>query len=145
MRMLQKQAIRGAWVLTLGLWGAPACAPRVPPQVLENGSPACCQGRYPAATLATASTAQLGAEYRRLKRQKCPACARFGSDFHQVLRVLGERLDGQPRPTLRRVLGRPDRVRGDSLIYYWRGEHDYLYFRLGAGQRGRSAWYHAYE
>jgi hypothetical protein len=54
----------------------------------------------PKETFVTTSTAQLGAEYRRLKRRKCTACARFGSDFHQLLRVLGERLDGQSRPTL---------------------------------------------
>lgn len=88
---------------------------------------------------------QLGTEYQRLKRRKCSDCARFGSDFQQLLRVLGERLDEQPCYILQQVLGRPDRVRGDSLVYYWRGEHDYLYFRVGANQRGHSAWYYAYE
>lgn len=132
-------------MMVVGLWAVSACAGRSPQPVVAGQEQACCQSRYPVATFSTFSTAQLGAEYRRLKRRKCPACARFGSDFHQLLRVLGERLDGQPRRTLEQVLGRPDRVRGDSLVYYWRGEHDYLYFRLTAQQRGRSAWYFAYE
>jgi hypothetical protein len=133
------------WLIALGLSGVTACASHAPTTVGEDQVPTCCQSRYPREVLVTTSTAQLGAEYRRLKRQKCPACARFGSDFHQLLRVLGERLDGQPQLTLRQVLGRPDRVRGDSLLYYWRGEHDYLYFRPSAQQRVRSAWYFAYE
>ena len=107
--------------------------------------PTCCLSHYPVASFPIASTAHLGAEYRRLKRRKCTACARFGSDFHQLLRVLGERFDGQTQSTLHQVLGRPDRVRGDSLVYYWRGEHDYLYFRPNAQHRVRSAWYFAYE
>jgi hypothetical protein len=74
-----------------------------------------------------------------------PSLRPVGSDFHHLLRVLGERLEGQPPSTLRQVLGRPDRVRGDSLIYYWRGEHDYLYFRPTAQHRLHSAWYFAYE
>ena len=131
--------------MVVGLSGLPACATHAPPTVGEDQVSTCCQSRYPREAFLTTSTAQLGAEYRRLKRQKCPACARFGSDFHQLLRVLGERLDGQPQPTLRQVLGRPDRVRGDSLVYYWRGEHDYLYFRPTAQNRIRSAWYFAYE
>ena len=132
-------------VVALGLWGLPACAPRSAPPAVEASPTTCCQSRYPAATFATISTEQLGAEYRRLKRRQCPACARFGSDLHALLRVLGQRLDDQPPRTVAQVLGRPDRVRGDSLLYYWRGEHDYLYFRPGADQRGHSAWYHAYE
>ena len=133
------------WPIAVGLSGLPACAAHVPTVVEQDQVSACCQSRYPREAFATTSTAQLGAEYRRLKRQKCAACARFGSDFHQLLRVLGERLDGQPQLTLRQVLGRPDRVRGDSLVYYWRGEHDYLYFRPSAQQRVQSAWYFAYE
>lgn len=133
------------WLMAVGLGGLTACAAHVPIIVGDEQVSACCQSRYPVVAFPTTSTAQLGAEYRRLKRRKCPACARFGSDFHQLLRVLGERLDGQPQPTLRQVLGRPDRVRGDSIVYYWRGEHDYLYFRPTAQQRVRSAWYFAYE
>lgn len=129
----------------VGLWGITACTSRSPQQVLEDGSRACCQSRYGSAHFPTLSTAQLGAEYRRLKKRRCPACARFGSDFHELLRLLGERLNGQPQPALEQVLGQPDRVRGDSLIYYWRGEHDYLYFRLMAQQHVRSGWYYAYE
>ena len=132
------------WLPAIGLSSLAACATPALPTV-EDQVVACCQSRYSKEAFATTSTAQLGAEYRRLKRQKCPACARFGSDFHQLLRVLGERLDGQPSLTLRQVLGRPDRVRGDSLVYYWRGEHDYLYFRPTTQQRMRSAWYFAYE
>jgi hypothetical protein len=139
------QILRLVSIAAVGLWGVTACASRSPQQVVEDSSQACCQGRYPKATFPTTSTAQLGADYKRLKRRKCPACARFGSDFHVLLRELGQRLDGQPRSTLQQVLGRPDRVRGDSLVYYWRGEHDYLYFRLGADQCGHSAWYYAYE
>jgi hypothetical protein len=133
------------WLLAVGLSGLAACATPAPMTLGEDQALACCQSRYPKEAFPTTSTAQLGEEYRRLKRQKCPACARFESDFHQLLRVLGERLDGQPQFTLRQVLGRPDRVRGDSLVYYWRGEHDYLYFRPTAQQRVRSAWYFAYE
>lgn len=139
------QLVRLIITVAAGLWGISACTSRLPAQAVEEPVRACCQSRYPVATFATTPTAQLGAEYRRLKRRKCPACARFGSDFHALLRVLGERLDGQPRSTLEHVLGRPDRVRGDSLVYYWRGEHDYLYFQLTAQQRGHSAWYYAYE
>jgi hypothetical protein len=133
------------WLIAVGLWGVGACTTHAPTAGKQTSASACCQSRYPVAAFPTTPSAQLGAEYRRLKRRPCPACARFGSDFHQLLRVLGERLDGQPRPVLEQVLGRPDRVRGDSLVYYWRGEHDYLYFRLTAQQRGRSAWYFAYE
>jgi hypothetical protein len=133
------------WLLAVGLGSLAACATPAPTTVGEDQALACCQSRYPKQAFPTTPIAQLGADYRRLKRQKCPACARFGSDFHELLRVLGERLDGQPQPTLRQVLGRPDRVRGDSLVYYWRGEHDYLYFRPAAQHRVRSAWYFAYE
>jgi hypothetical protein len=132
-------------IITAGVCGVSACTHHSPAIVVTDQSPTCCRSRYPVTAFSTSSTAQLGAEYQRLKRRKCPACANFGSDFQQLLRVLGERLDGQPHSTLQQVLGRPDRVRGDSLVYYWRGEHDYLYFRLGTDQRGRSAWYYAYE
>jgi hypothetical protein len=80
--------------------------------MLADQLPACCQSHYPPVAFPTTSTAQLSAEYKRVKRRKCSACVRFGSDFYQLLRVLGERLDGQPRPMLQQVLGRPDRVRG---------------------------------
>jgi hypothetical protein len=141
--MSQTKCLRA--VVVLGLWSLSACAPHISPLAVEEQLAPCCQSRYPKANFATASTAQLGAEYRRLKRRQCPACARFGSDLQSLMRVLGQRLDGELRPTLTRVLGRPDRVRGDSLVYYWRGNHDYLYFRVGADQRGHSAWYYAYE
>jgi|GEM_PF-6374113 len=130
-------------VVALGLWGLPACAPRLPPPAVEERPVTCCQSRYPPAAFATASTRQLGAEYQRLKRRQCPACARFGSDLHALLRVLGQRLGEESRSNLVHVMGRPDRVRGDSLIYYWRGEHDSRYFQLGANQCGHSAWYYA--
>lgn len=133
------------WLLAIGLSGLTTCATPAPTTVGEDQPLACCQSRYPKEAFSTTSTAQLGVEYRRLKRRKCPACAQFGSDFHQLLRVLGERLDRQSLSTLRQVLGRPDRVRGDSLVYYWRGEHDYLYFRPTAQHRVHSAWYFAYE
>jgi hypothetical protein len=133
------------WLIAVSLSGVTACASHAPTTVVEDQVATCCQSRYPRESFPTTSTAQLGAEYRRLKRQKCSACARFGSDFHHLLRVLGERLDEQPPSTLRQMLGRPDQVRGDSLIYYWRGEHDYLYFRPTAQHRLRSAWYFAYE
>lgn len=133
------------WLIAVSLSSVTACASHAPTTVVDDQVSTCCQSRYPKEAFPTTSIAQLGTEYRRLKRQKCPACARFGSDFHQLLRVLGERLDGQPQLTLRQVLGRPDRVRGDSLVYYWRGEHDYLYFRPTVQHRVRSAWYFAYE
>lgn len=147
MRYFVPQSSRLPRLVALGLWGLGACAAPAALPAADEPTPTCCQSRYPAATLATttASDQKLGADYQRLKRRKCPACARFGSDQHALLRVLGKRLDGQARPVLEQVLGRPDRVRGDSLVYYWRGEHDYLYFRVGPDQRGRSAWYHAYE
>lgn len=113
--------------------------------MVASPAPACCQSRIPTAAFAAHSTAELGAAYRRLKKRRCPACARYHSDLHVLLRVLGQRLDGQPRAALVRALGPPDRVRGDALVYYWRGEHDYLYFRLQANQLVRSAWYYAYE
>jgi len=100
------------WLLAVWLGGLAACAMPAPTTAGEDQALACCQSRYPKEAFSTTSIAQLGAEYRRLKRQKCPGCARFGSDFHQLLRVLGERLDGQPQSTLRQVLGRPDWVRG---------------------------------
>jgi hypothetical protein len=124
---------RLARIITIGVCGISSCTHHPPSLIAVNQPPTCCQSRYLAADFPTFSTVQLGAEYQRLKRRKCSGCARFSSDFQQLLRVLGERLDGQPCSTLQQVLGRPDRVRGDSLVYYWRGEHD---FDLGPTSAG---------
>jgi len=130
------QVLRLIMMVAVGLWSLTACAAHSPAQRVAARKQACCQSRYPAPTFSTTSTAQLGAEYRRLKRQKCPRC---GNDFSALLRVLGERLNGQPRSLIQQVLGPPDQVRSDSLRYYCRGEHDYLYFWFWSDQRGHSA------
>ena len=105
----------------------------------------CCQSRYPAATLKQPSTAQLGREYQRLKRRKCPACSRYGSDLQKIMNELGTRLNGQPRAAVVRAMGRPDEASDSVLIYHWRYRHDYLRFRLAANGTAASSWYYALE
>lgn len=130
--------------LLLGLlWVAAACAR--PAGSAESEPVACCQSRYPRATLPQYSTAQLGQEYQRLKRRKCEACKRYGSDLQQLMNALGTRLDGQPRAAVARVMGKPDEVTANELIYHWRYRHDFLRFELKADGTVASSWYYALE
>jgi len=99
---------RPHWLIAVGLRGLTACAAHASATVYQDQVSAYCQSRYHKKASSTISTVQLGAEYQRLKRQKCSVCTRFGSDFHQLLRVLRECLNGQPQRTLKQVLGQPD-------------------------------------
>lgn len=106
---------------------------------------ACCESRYPATAFQQYTTQQLGQEYQRLRRLKCPACSRYRSDFHQLMEELGTRLNGQPRAAVRRIMGRPDSSSDSMLVYYWRYTHDYLRFRPAADGTVISSWYMALE
>lgn len=131
--------------LLLGLLWLAGCArpPAGHPASLEAAE--CCQSYYPAATFKQCTTRQLGQEYRRLRQLHCRACNRYGGDFHRIMEELGTRLDGQPRATIRRTMGRPDQARDSTLVYYWRYTHDYLRFRLAADGTAVSSWYFALE
>ncbi len=104
----------------------------------------CCRSRFPRQHLDAFPTAALGREYQRLRRARCRACDYYGSDFYQLLHVLGVRLQAAPVATIRRVLGPPDARQGPVLIYYWRGTHDYLRFTPTAAG-AVSSWYYALE
>ena len=104
----------------------------------------CCQGKYARDSLGNRSTKALGQEYLRLNRIKCAACNFYGSDLFMIMKVLGVRLNGKSTAEIKRVMGRPDTVKGRVLVYYWRGEHDYLRFTPTKG-RAVSSWYYALE
>ena len=104
----------------------------------------CCHSRFPRGHLDAFPTAELAQEYHRLKRAQCQACNFYGSEFYELLKVLGVRLHGASVSPIKQVLGPPDVLKGRVLVYYWRGEHDYLRFtptKAGA----ISSWYYAYE
>lgn len=61
------------------------------------------------------------------------------------MEALSTRLNGQPRATVRRIMGRPDSRADSTLVYYWRYRHDYLRFRPAAGGTVVSSWYMALE
>ena len=120
--------------------------PQVAPEPSADPPSAnCCRSRYLPDSLGTRSTAALGQEYRRLKRSKCPACNFYGSDFQKLLRALGGRLKGASAAEIKRVMGPPDTIKVHSLVYYWRGEHDYLQFTFPYHARAVGSWYYAYE
>ena len=125
--------------------GLAACA-RQPTVVAVSEDPKCCESRYPTATFSQYTTRQLGQEYQRLRRLRCPACDYYTSDFHWIMEELGTRLNGQPRAAVRRIMGRPDSyAKKGTLIYSWRYNHDYLRFRPAADGTVKSSWYMALE
>ncbi|MDB5271460.1 MAG: hypothetical protein JWP58_4500 [Hymenobacter sp.] len=115
-----------------------------PAQTIDLPAQDCCRSKYPRNHLDAFPTAALGQEYRRLKRAKCATCNFYGSDFFQLLKVLGVRLNAASVADIKRVLGPPDAVKGPVLVYYWRGEHDYLRFTPTAAG-AVSSWYYALE
>lgn len=131
--------------LLLGLALLEACTRPMAGGDGREEAPACCQSRYPTTALGPYSTAQLGQEYQRLKRAKCAACSRYGSDLQKVMNELGTRLNGQPRAAVRQAMGRPDEASDSVLIYHWRYRHDYLRFRRAPGGTVVSSWYYAWE
>ena len=104
----------------------------------------CCRSKFPRNHLDAYPTAALGQEYQRLKRAHCAACHVYGSDFFELLKVLGVRLNAAPIAEIKQVLGPPDTVKGRVLVYYWRFEHDYLRFTPTA-TGAVSSWYYALE
>jgi hypothetical protein len=128
----------------LGMLCLAACT-RPPVVSTSSEDPTCCESHYPTAAFQQYSTQQLGQEYQRLRRLKCQACNRYGSDFHQLMKELGTRLNGQPRTTVRHIMGRPDSRSDSTLVYYWRTTHDYLRFRPVADGTVVSSWYLALE
>jgi len=131
--------------LLLGLVCLVGCARPLASPPVGSEAAECCQSYYPAATFKQRTTRQLGQEYQRLRQLNCRACKRYGGDFHQLMQELGTRLNGQPRATIRRTMGRPDRDRDSTLVYYWRYTHDYLRFQLAADGTVVSSWYFALE
>lgn len=131
--------------LLLGMLGLGACVRPLASTPASPEAAACCQSRYPAAAFKQYTTQQLGQEYQRLRGIKCQACSYYGGDFHQLMKELGTRLNGQPRATVRRIMGPPDATPNNTLVYYWRYTHDYLRFRPGAQGTVVSSWYLALE
>ena len=131
--------------LLLGLAGLAACTRPLASSPTSPEATACCQSRYPAASFKQYTTQQLGQEYQRLRRIKCQACSYYGGDFHQIMKELGTRLNGQPRATVRHIMGQPDATGNNTLVYYWRYTHDYLRFRPAAHGTVVSSWYLALE
>ncbi len=131
--------------LLLGGLGLAACTRPPASSPASSEAPTCCQSRYPPAAFKQYTTQQLGQEYQRLRLIKCQACSYYGGDFHQLMKELGTRLNGQPRATVRRIMGQPDAVSKNTLLYYWRYTHDYLRFRPAANGTVASSWYFALE
>ena len=131
--------------LLLGMLGLAACARPLASTPASPEALACCQSRYPAGAFKQYTTQQLGQEYQRLRRVKCQACSYYGGDFHQIMKELGTRLNGQPRAIVRRIMGPPDATKNSTLLYYWRYTHDYLRFRPAAHGTVVSSWYLALE
>lgn len=57
---------------------------------------------------------------------------------------LGKALDGQSKEKIIEIMGQPDKVEPPKYIYYWRGEHDYL-FSVFKNGKAYSEWYYAYD
>lgn len=135
--LLASLARPACWLLSVV--SLAACT-RPPTGSVGSEDPTCCESRYPAATFSRCTTRQLGQEYQRLRRSKCQACKRYGSDFHQLMKTLGTRLNGQSSATVRRIMGQPDSKKDSTLVYYWRYTHDYLRFDLAADGTAVSSW-----
>lgn len=108
------------WAVTLALlWCASACMWRLPANGAEHRGRGCCKSRYQRDSYATRSTEALGREYQRLQRKRCEACTENGSDLVDIMRVLANRLNGTRREDIERIMGKPDRVREGTFVYYW--------------------------
>ena len=113
----------------------------------------------------------LAAEYRELRKIKghyaggeyVESVDKFGGRKHEVMAQLGTSLgDGSfTEAQVVELMGPPDQfaepgnpwwslIRNSegserALLYYWRGGHDLLYFRVHAGKVIGSDWWMAYE
>jgi hypothetical protein len=136
----------GNLILRLILTVAISACALVSAQNLDgNKSRDCCKSKYQGTSLAARSTDALGKEYLRLKHKTCNACKDNYSDFHVIMRALGERLNGKTRAEIEQVMGSPDTVKSGALVYYWRYEHDYLRFQLATDGIATSSWFNALE
>jgi hypothetical protein len=97
--------------------------------------------------------AGLGAEYQELRKQTGhfsggewnAAVDRWNGRKHQLMTQLGELLAPGSTARLLEVMGEPDAREGSNWLYYWRGRHDYLFFRCEQGQIVKSGWWMAGE
>jgi hypothetical protein len=108
----------------------------------------------------TNEVAEPATEYRQLRNEREQSSGEewiddldnFGGRLHVVMTQLGEIL-GQTRCYSRtdviQLLGEPDAIREEggkvSLIYFWRGWHDYLYFTCRGDVLLGADWYFALE
>ena len=96
----------------------------------------------------------LGREYQELRKQ--PGHFTGGGEWneavdhwkgrkHEVMTELGQLLSQAKTSELLATMGEPDAHDGDQWIYYWRGRHDYLRFKVQGGQVVHSDWWMAGE
>jgi hypothetical protein len=111
----------------------------------EQNEANCCKSNYPREKFDSLSIKRLATEYKRLKAARCQKCLNFASDFNLVMESLGKKLDGSSTSFVKKTMDRPDKKREGKWIYYWRGEHDYLYFIVKDKHAVKAAWYYAYE
>lgn len=111
----------------------------------DNPTAACCKSQYQSSDFELLSLEQLGQEFKRLRRLACEDCDNFGSHFMKIMDVLTKKLDGASKKLIKHTMGKPDRRHAKQLIYYWRGEHDYLIFDFSGSPKAKASWYYAYE
>ena len=96
---------------------------------------------------------ELGTEYQELRKQAGhfsggewnAAVDRWNGRKHQIMGRLGELLRQGSTATLLEIMGEPDAREGANWLYYWRGRHDYLFFRCEHGRVLNSGWWMAGE
>lgn len=104
----------------------------------------CCGGVYLGTPLDSLNLQQLSLEYKSIKNSVCADCDAFGSRYMKVMEELGKLLDGESKERIVEMMGQPDRAEPEKYVYYWRGEHDYLFFIFKNG-KAYSEWYYAYD
>lgn len=96
----------------------------------------------------------LGEEYQELRKQKGhftgggewnEAVDHWKGRKHEVMAELGLLLNHGKTSELLAIMGEPDARQDDQWVYYWRGRHDYLFFKVKGSQIVHSDWWMAGE
>lgn len=96
----------------------------------------------------------LGQEYQELRKEKGhfsgggewnEAVDHWKGRKHEVMAELGQLLAHAKTYELLAIMGQPDAREQDRWIYFWRGRHDYLFFKVEGSEVVNSDWWMAGE
>jgi len=100
-------------------------------------------------------TLELANEYKALRKIKGLFMGgewnedvdKFGGRLHTVLGKLMKKLEGgnYAKPEVISLLGKPDSTKKENLIYFWRGWHDYVEFKVENDKIVKAIWINMFE